>query len=139
VMNLCEVVEHFDEPKAYFDDIFESNPKVVVIQTGIANQVTADWDYITAEHGQHIFFMSPKTLGWLCQTYGRVAINVIGFQVLVTPDVAALLLDPATGGLKAEHQALLGNVLINLWQGVFARPYHHAGQDSQLLRQKANA
>jgi hypothetical protein len=139
VMNLCEVVEHFDEPKAYFDDIFESNPKVVVIQTGIANQVTPDWDYITAEHGQHIFFMSPKTLGWLCQTYGRVAINVIGFQVMVTPDVAALLLDPATDGLKAEHQALLGNVLVNLWQGVFAKPYHHAGQDSQLLRQKANA
>jgi len=138
VMNLCEVVEHFDEPRAYFDEIFETKPKVVVIQTGMANQVTPDWDYITAEHGQHIFFLSPKTLAWLCQTYGRVAINVIGFQVLVTPDVAALLLDPATDGLKAEHQAALGNVLVNLWQGLFAKPYHHAGLDNQLLRQRAD-
>jgi glycosyltransferase involved in cell wall biosynthesis len=139
VINLCEVVEHFDEPRAYFDAIFETNPKVVLIQTGIASQVTPDWDYISSEHGQHIFFMSPKTLGWLCQTYGRVAVNVLGFQVLVTPDIAERLLDPATDGLKVEHQAAINNVLINLWQGMFAKPYFHAGQDNQLLRDRANA
>lgn len=139
VVNLCEVVEHFDEPKAAFDAIFATNPKVVVIQTGIANQVTADWDYITAEHGQHIFFMSPKTLNWLCQTYQRVAINVIGFQVLVTPEIAVKLIDPATGAVRAEHQNAFNNVLVGLWQGMFAKPYFHAGQDNQLLKDKSNA
>jgi len=49
------------------------------------------------------------------------------------------LLDPATNGLKTEHQAALNSVLVNLWQGVFAKPYHHAGQDNHLLRDKANA
>lgn len=139
VVNLCEVVEHFDEPKLAFDAIFETNPKMAVIQTGMATQVTADWDYLTAEHGQHIFFMSPKTLNWLCQTYQRVAINVMGFQVLVTPEIAGNLIDPVTGGIRAEHQTALNNVLVGLWQGLFAKPYFHAGRDSQMLKDKAHS
>ena len=134
VVNLCEVVEHFDEPRQAFDAIFASNPKMVVIQTGVAQQVTESWDYITAEHGQHIFFLAPRTLQWLAETYGRQVVSVMGFLVLVTPELAARLIDPATGGVRAEHQPVLQNLLPNLWMGLFSQPYHHASADSQLLK-----
>ncbi len=139
VVNLCEVVEHFDEPRQYFDDLFASNPALVVIQTGIAPQVTESWDYITPEHGQHIFFLSPATVGWLCQTYGRQPVVVAGFQVLARPDVAERLIDPATGGLRPEHQQAMQNLLPNLWMGLFSKPYFHASEDNKLLRRMEGA
>lgn len=136
VVNLCEVVQRFDEPRQYFDELFSTNPALVVIQTGIAPQITESWDYITPEHGQHIFFLSPATVTWLCQTYGRQPVAVAGFQVLARPDVAERLIDPSTGGLRDEHQQAVQNLLPNLWMGLFSRPYFHASQDSQLLKQK---
>ncbi|RRS00013.1 glycosyltransferase [Aquabacterium soli] len=139
VVNLCEVVERFDEPRQHFDALFASNPSLVLIQTVIAPQVTESWDYITPEHGQHIFFLAPATVNWLCQTYGRQPVAVAGFQVLVRPDVAERLIDPVTGGLRAEHQQALQNLLPNLWMGLFSRPYVHASNDNQLLRQMDNA
>lgn len=134
VVNLCEVVEHFDEPRQYFDSIFANNPKLVVIQTGIAEKVSESWDYITPEHGQHIFFLAPKTLAWLCATYGRRLISVVGFQVLVSAEVADQLIDSTTGALHAKHQQALQNLLPNLWVGLFSKPYFHASEDQKILK-----
>lgn len=139
VVNMCEVVQRLDEPRRCFDELFASNPALVVIQTGIAPQVTDSWDYIAPEHGQHIFFLAPATVAWLCQTYGRQPVAVAGFQVLARQDVAERLIDPDTGGLRAEHQQALQNLLPNLWMGLFSRPYFHASQDNQLLRRMENA
>lgn len=137
VINLCEVVEHFDQPRQAFDDLFAAQPKIVIIQTGVRASVTPDWDYLTPEHGQHIFFMSPRTLSWLCTTYRRRLLIVSGFVVLLTEDLAAHLLEPGSGALKAEHQPVLGNVLPQLWLDLFSAPYHHAGKDQQRLKQDA--
>jgi len=135
VINLCEVVEHFDNPRQAFDEIFASQPKLVLIQTGISQQVQPDWEYLVPEHGQHIFFLSPKTLAWMCQTYDRACINVAGFQAFVTHDLATRLLDPATGKLRPEHHPWIQNLLPNLWSGLFSRPYFHASEDHKRLKQ----
>lgn len=137
VINLCEVVEHFDNPRQAFDEIFASHPKLVLIQTGITPQVHPDWEYLVPEHGQHIFFMSPKTLAWICQTYDRTCINVAGFQAFVTHELAARLLDSATGKLRPEHHPWIQNLLPNLWNGLFTRPYFHASEDHKRLKQAA--
>ena len=139
VINLCEVVEGFDEPRQQFNTLFASNPALLVIQAGIVSQVTESWDYIAPEHGQHVFFMSPQTVQWLCRTYGRHAVSVAGFQVLARPDVAERLIDTATGGLRTEHQQALQNLLPNLWMGLFSKPYAHASEDNLRLRQSAQA
>jgi glycosyltransferase involved in cell wall biosynthesis len=139
VVNLCEVVERFDEPRRVFDEIFASDPALVVMQTGIASQITESWDYLATEHGQHIFFLSPTTVGWLCQTYGRHPVSVSGFQVLARPDVAQRLIDPTTGGLRVEHHQAVHNLLPSLWIGLFSRPYFHASQDNQRLRHAESA
>lgn len=135
VINLCEVVEHFDQPRQAFDELFAAQPQMVIIQTGVRPTVTPDWDYLTPEHGQHIFFLSPRTLNWLCETYQRKLLIVSGFIVFLTADLADKLLDPSTGTLKAEHQAALGNILPQLWMELFSAPYKHASQDQQLLKQ----
>jgi glycosyltransferase involved in cell wall biosynthesis len=137
VINLCEVVEHFDNPRQAFDEIFAGQPKLVLIQTGISPQAQPDWDYLVPEHGQHIFFLAPKTLAWLCQTYNRTCINVAGFQAFLTHDLAERLLDPATGSLRPEHHPWIQNLLPNLWSGLFSRPYFHASEDHKRLKQAA--
>ena len=134
VVNACEVVEHFDEPRTAFDGIFSTNPKLVVLQTGIANDATDRWDYLASEHGQRIFFLSPKTLPWLCRHYARVLFEVLGFQVLASPEIAARLVIPATGGLNPAFQRAIDNMLGSLFQAMFARPYQHAVRDNQSLR-----
>jgi len=134
VINLCEVVEHFDQPREVFDALFASDPRMVVIQTGVSPRVDPDWDYLTPEHGQHIFLMAPRTIGWLCQTYGRRALLVSGFVVLLTPEIHDRIMDPATGQLRTEHQREVQNLLPQLWHELFKHPYRHAGLDQQRLK-----
>lgn len=139
VINLCEVVEHFDRPREAFDEIFASNPKLVLIQTGISAKVSPEWEYLVPEHGQHIFFLSPTTLVWMAHHYQRVCIQVAGFHAFVTPELASRLLDPSTGKLRAEHQPWVQNLLPNLWSSLFSRPYFHASEDHKRLKQTADA
>lgn len=136
VINLCEVVEHFDQPRKTLDEIFAANPSMVIIQTAVRTDITKDWDYLMPEHGQHIFFLSPRTLNWLCQTYRRKLLVVSGFIVFLVDELAQRLLEPSTGTLRAEHQAVMGNILSQLWIDLFATPYMHAGLDQQLLKQR---
>jgi glycosyltransferase involved in cell wall biosynthesis len=136
VINLCEVVADLDEPRAEFERVFAQDPQVVLIQSGMTQQVAADWGYLAPEQGQHVFFMTPKTVDWLAARHGRVALQVMGFHVLVKPDLAAGLIDPQTGALKAEHQQTMNNALVGLWQGLFAQPYRHAERDAETLRQR---
>ena len=139
VVNACEVVEHFDEPRVAFDGIFSTRPKLVVLHTGIANDPTESWDYLASEHGQHIFFMAPRTLSWLCEHYDRVLVEVLGFHVLVSTDIAARLVVPGTGRLKLTLQAAFDNMLGSLFQSMFTRPYHYALRDNLLLRERCRA
>jgi hypothetical protein len=60
VINLCEVAEHFDSPKKYFDEIFSHSPDILVMQTNLLEVVDEGWDYLAVDHGQHIFFYSLK-------------------------------------------------------------------------------
>jgi hypothetical protein len=136
VVNLCEVVQQFDQPRQAFDELFAGQPQMVIIQTGVQPDLRPDWEYLSAEHGQHIFFLSPRTLQWLGETYQRKLLIVSGFIVLLKEELAQKLLDPGTGTLRAEHQSELGNILPQLWMELFAAPYRHASQDQQLLKQE---
>lgn len=135
VLNMCEVMEHFDEPRQALDEIFASDPLLVVVQTGLMDSPDPDWGYLAPDHGQHIFFMAPTTVNWVSGHYGRFVLSLMGFQVYVAKRLALRLLDPATGQLRAELAPLFQSCIADLWQAMFARPYLHASNDLQALRQ----
>lgn len=135
VINLCEVIEHFDQPGACFEDIFSENPDMVIFQTGVSDAVSEDWDYLAPEHGQHIFFMSTKTLQWLGKKYGRVLFKVHGFWVMLSGELAGRVLDLDVGAIKPQHVHLLNSVISDLVADMFSKPYFYAVQDNVLLRQ----
>jgi 2-polyprenyl-3-methyl-5-hydroxy-6-metoxy-1,4-benzoquinol methylase len=65
-----EVLEHFADPKADLDALFEKRPDVLLVTTGIYTDEKADWWYIAPEAGQHVFFYSPKALAIIAERYG---------------------------------------------------------------------
>ena len=136
VLNLCEVMEHFDQPRQALDDIFSGDPLLVVVQTGIMDRPDPEWGYLAPDHGQHIFFLAPTTVNWISGHYERFVLSVMGFQVFIAKRLALRLLDPATGQLRAEHEKLFQSCIGDLWQSMFARPYLHASNDLAGLRQR---
>jgi hypothetical protein len=57
IINLSEVVEHFDQPRKYFDEIFGHHPEIVIIQTEIFSNHDPSWASM-----DNTFFFFPKKL-----------------------------------------------------------------------------
>lgn len=124
VINLCEVVEHFDQPSQILDSIFLSNPSVVVVQTAIMGEPDPSWPYLGDFHGQHIFFLAVETVHYLARRYQRHVYMVSGFLLFMTASLAQKLLDPTTGNL-ANGMPDLNSEAARLIQTIFASPYRY--------------
>ncbi len=61
-INLCEVAEHFQEPKVEFEKILKLEPKFLLLNTVIYENEDKNWFYFNSEEGQHIFFYSRNCL-----------------------------------------------------------------------------
>jgi len=133
VINLCEVAEHFDNPLKYFDEIFSSNPKLLLMQTEIFDSQNSSWGYLTPEHGQHIFFYSEKSIQFIATRYKMAATFLAGYIVFFLP---ILLSDLFTGNntkLHPELQRKLQNAVPELMMNLAANQYKYASLDSENL------
>jgi hypothetical protein len=65
-----EVAEHFAKPREQMGLIFERSNSVVIIGTETYEGQGADWWYISAAGGQHVFFYSQKAMASLAAIYG---------------------------------------------------------------------
>lgn len=62
LLTAFEVVEHFVNPREEMAELFRGNPTALLFSTGIFDDQSSDWWYLTPESGQHVFFYSQKAL-----------------------------------------------------------------------------
>jgi hypothetical protein len=67
-----EVIEHLDNPRLVFDEIFgKKAPAFVFISTTLfAGAVDPGWEYLQPQSGQHITFFQKKTMKYIADLYG---------------------------------------------------------------------
>ncbi|MDD3437173.1 MAG: class I SAM-dependent methyltransferase [Candidatus Gastranaerophilales bacterium] len=72
---LCafEAIEHFLNPLAEFEKMFEISDNVLISQTFLPYPVPLpeEWWYYGLEHGQHINFYSRKTLEFIAEKFNK--------------------------------------------------------------------
>jgi hypothetical protein len=64
-----EVFEHLPEPADTVAEIFARKPKYMLLTTGRYTGQGADWSYIWARTGRHVFFWSRKAMDMIAQRY----------------------------------------------------------------------
>jgi Methyltransferase domain len=124
VINLCEVVEHFDQPSQILDSIFASSPSIVVVQTSIMGEPDPSWPYLGDFHGQHIFFLTVETVHYIARRYQRYVCMISGFLLFMSEFMALKLLDPATGNFLNGMPAF-NSEAARLIQAILATPYKY--------------
>lgn len=70
-----EVFEHFKDPGSEIRNLFELNPKAILISTELYNNQNQNWWYLSAETGQHIFFFSKKAVKKIANDFGYYLIS----------------------------------------------------------------
>ena len=134
VINLCEVAEHFDSPIKYFDQIFSCNPDLLIMQTNLLETVNENWDYLAVDHGQHIFFYSPKSIEHLAKRYNMLATFLNGFIVFFRPIFFERLFIQNSPILNSEFQGTLNNSVPNFLSQMLNNGYKYAIQDNLMLK-----
>ena len=77
------MIEHLPNPKTDLNSFFASAPDVLLLSTVIYSGDSADWWYLSAESGQHVFFYSKAALELIAQRYGYVLLVSGGFQLYI--------------------------------------------------------
>lgn len=139
VINLCEVAEHFDKPIQYFDQIFSSNPKLLLMQTEIFDSPNSDWNYLTPEHGQHIFFYSEKSIQFIANRYKMAATFLAGYILFFHPSLLNALFISGSSKVHIALQQKLQNAVPDLMMNLVSNQYKFASLDSEnLLKMSRN-
>jgi len=133
IINLCEVAEHFPNPKSSFEHIFSCNPKVVVVQTGIFNEPDVDWGYLAPEHGQHIFFYSEKTVSFLAKAHQMAAFFIQGYIDFIRVELLESLFIKGTNTLRVDFLSKVNQSIHNLLNKILTNGYKYAVNDNQML------
>lgn len=136
VINLCEVAEHFPNPKSSFEHIFSCNPSVVVMQTEIFNKPNKDWGYLAVEHGQHIFFYTEKTIAYLAQTHRMGATFIQGYIVFFKVELLDSFFTKGTSTLRADFLFKINQAVPNLLREIVGNGYTYAIKDNQMLTKR---
>jgi SAM-dependent methyltransferase len=136
VINLCEVIEHFDQPRVALDEIFKANPSLLVVQTGIMGEPDPSWFYLADFHGQHIFFLTVATINWIASHYKRYVCIISGYLIFAVEPVALRLIDPNAGALRVEVPNL-PFLVSKLFDSMFSQPYRYPLVDLEQAMQSA--
>jgi SAM-dependent methyltransferase len=134
VVNLSEVAEHFDHPGKYFDQIFSCGPELLIVQTNLFDNPNPDWDYLAADHGQHVFFYSHNAIGYLAQRYGMKATRLNGFIVFFKSFYLDKLFNPNSSIIRSELQKTLNEATPILMNQILMNGYKYAIEDNLALR-----
>ena len=75
-----EVVEHFDRPKAQFEELFSMAPNVLISTELLPEKIPHinEWWYYGCKHGQHIAFYSMKTLKFIANSHNKKLVSIGG-------------------------------------------------------------
>jgi glycosyltransferase involved in cell wall biosynthesis len=125
------------EPGAVLKHLMSGDPAILVMQPSLVEHIGAKGEGLSLDLGTQVCTLTPRTLDWISQRFGRQRLTVLGCQVWLKPEMAAGLVDPQTARLAPEHEAFANLVLSRLWQGLFAQPYHHANLDRARLQAAA--
>ena len=131
VINMCEVAEHFPDPRSSFDHVFSCNPSMVIVQTEIFHNVDKEWGYLTPEHGQHIFFYSEKTLSFLAEKYQMAATYIQGFVIFIKPELLQRFF--INDNLREGFIATINQAMPELLNKILSNGYKFAINDYQML------
>lgn len=84
LMTTFEAVEHFENPGNEFKEIFQHNPKMLLLTTSIYEQQDQNWDYFEFKTGQHIFFFSKQALKMIGKKYNYKVLFLQSGFILMT-------------------------------------------------------
>jgi len=80
-----ETIEHFENPKNEFENIFMYNPKMFLLTTSIYKKQKQNWEYFEYVSGQHIFFYSKKAIEMIGKKYNyEVFFLECGFTIFLS-------------------------------------------------------
>jgi hypothetical protein len=133
IVNLCEVAEHFTDPRGSFDHIFSVSPDVVICATEIYQGQGSDWSYLSPEHGQHVFFYSQRGMRFLAEHYGYGLVSAIGYSIFFAPRMKDRFVDPASHEIHSDFALALAAATPLLMQKILELGYEHAIFDNQRL------
>lgn len=134
VINLSEVIEHFDEPAKYFDQIFSNQPELVIAQTNLFEASNPEWDYLAPDHGQHIFFYSQNAIGYLARRHNMSATLLNGYIMFFKPSYLEKIFNPNSSVVRLELQADLNVATPNLMNQMLINGYKYAIEDNLALQ-----
>lgn len=83
LITLFEVAEHFVNPAQEWNRLVACDPQWILGSTGLYAGQSEDWDYLSAESGQHVFFYSPESMALIARHTGRHYYN-LGMYFLLT-------------------------------------------------------
>lgn len=78
-----EVIEHFTNPSADLNNIFNLNPSCLLISTSIYSKQKSDWWYLSNESGQHVFFYSVDSILLIAKKYEYESLISGGYILFV--------------------------------------------------------
>lgn len=133
VINLCEVVEHFSNPKLNFDEIFKHKPKLVIMQTGILESPNINWHYLAPEHGQHIFFLSENTLDYLAKKYNVAATIIGGHIIFFNESLINIIYENDLLTVRPDFLSKINSSAVNLINELLINGYTYPILDNELL------
>jgi hypothetical protein len=70
LVSAFEVVEHFANPAADLDQLFQAKPRIVLATTELFSGQSAGWWYLAPREGQHVFFYSGNAARFIADKYG---------------------------------------------------------------------
>ena len=133
IINVCEVAEHFTNPRSSFEDIFSCKPSIVIVQTGMFEKPNKDWEYLAPEHGQHIFFYSEKTITYLAKNHRIGATFINGYIVFFKVELLDSIFAKGTSILRKELLIKINQSVPNLLSKILTNGYKYAIEDNQSL------
>jgi len=104
-----ELLEHFPDPKSDLEDLFEYNPRALLLSTELYTNEGNDWWYLAPESGQHVFFYSKKAVELIAGKYNYSPVFSGGF---------ILFLRDSSPFKKALARFLLNRFVCRLIRGV---------------------
>jgi hypothetical protein len=122
-----EVLEHFADPANDLVTIFGKDPAAVLISTDIYDGYGADWPYLTAQTGQHVFFYSRRGSQLIAERFGYRVLHAGFFTLFYKPHF---------GGRRITMLSyLLRNKPLMAFRAWLAfKPAHGAWRDADRLR-----
>jgi len=89
IVTSFEVWEHFVDPWAGMQQIFEWQPRYVFVSTVLYRGQGPEWWYLAPEHGQHVFFYTRQAMELIAKRFGYRCYVFKGCYVLFARDPLA--------------------------------------------------